>query len=129
METIKSQVDYWKEGAVSDLETAEILIKKMKLKEGLFFCHLTIEKLLKAIYVNLFKDNAPKTHRLFYFIEKCNIEPDEDTINFLGVLMKYQLEGRYPDYDPGTITKMKANEYLQKTKGLFTWLTAKLQSL
>ncbi|MHB8906263.1 MAG: HEPN domain-containing protein, partial [Melioribacteraceae bacterium] len=48
---IEKQVEYWKTTALSDFETAELLIKNNKFIHGLFFCHLTIEKLLKANFV------------------------------------------------------------------------------
>ena len=40
--------------------------------------------------------------------------------------MKYQLEGRYPDYNPVIPTKEKVSEYLNKTKELLTWIERKL---
>ncbi len=40
--------------------------------------------------------------------------------------MKYQLEGRYPDYSPLIPSKEKINDYLSKTKDLLLWLTQKL---
>jgi len=48
---LEKQIEYWKRGADSDIETAEFLISGRKYLEGLFFCHLTIEKILKALVV------------------------------------------------------------------------------
>lgn len=48
---IEKQIDYWKSGADNDLETAEILIQNKKFVQGLFFCHLCIEKITKALVV------------------------------------------------------------------------------
>ena len=64
------QTEYRKSSALSDIETAEILIEKGKLKEGLFFCHLTIEKIIKAHYIKEQKALAPKTHDLLYLQKK-----------------------------------------------------------
>ena len=66
-------IDYWKTTASSDIDTAQILIEKGKIKEGLFFCHLFIEKILKAHYVKVNSSIAPKTHDLIYLINKSNI--------------------------------------------------------
>ncbi|MDR3610586.1 MAG: HEPN domain-containing protein, partial [Ignavibacteriaceae bacterium] len=57
-----AQIEYWKTTAISDLETSEILIEKGKTVHGLFWCHLTIEKMLKAHYVKANNEFAPKTH-------------------------------------------------------------------
>jgi len=62
---INKQIDYWSNGACSDIETAEILITADKYIEGLFFCHLSIEKILKALLVKNTKQLAPKSHNLF----------------------------------------------------------------
>jgi len=45
---INKQIDYWTKGAFSDIETAELLLKGKKYVGSLFFCHLAIEKVLKA---------------------------------------------------------------------------------
>ena len=44
----------------------------------------------------------------------------------MGILMKYQLQGRYPDYNPILPDILKVNEYLGKTKILLQWLKEKL---
>ena len=40
--------------------------------------------------------------------------------------MKYQLEGRYPEYKLSIPPKEKANDYLKQTKELLEWLVEKL---
>jgi HEPN domain-containing protein len=115
---IEKQIEYWKSSALSDIETAEILIEKGKFLHGLFFCHLTIEKALKAHYVNSTQTLAPKTHDLIFLLDRTNLQLDEKHKLFLVVLMKYQLEGRYPEYKINTPSKEKANEYFNQTKDL-----------
>lgn len=45
---IQKQIEFWKSGALESFDTAVILLNKRKYLHGLFFCHLTIEKALKA---------------------------------------------------------------------------------
>jgi hypothetical protein len=45
---------------------------------------------------------------------------------FLGILMKYQLQGRYPDYNPFIPDIIKVNEYFENTKNLLKWLKERL---
>lgn len=40
--------------------------------------------------------------------------------------MKYQLQGRYPDYNPVLPDPEKAKDYYEKTKTLLQWLKEKL---
>lgn len=67
---IEKQIEYWKSGADSDLETAEILIQNKKFVQGLFFCHLCIEKITKAILVKETNQIPPKSHDIFYLAKK-----------------------------------------------------------
>jgi HEPN domain-containing protein len=119
---INKQLDYWKNGADNDLETAELLISSRKYIEGLFFCHLTIEKIFKALVVKKTKQLAPKTHILNYLHELTNVELSDQNTVFLSILMKYQLEGRYPDFNPKVPPFETVNDYLCKTKALFECL-------
>ena len=120
------QIDYWKKGSLSDIETADILIDKKKYREGLFFCHLSIEKMLKALYVKTKNDIPPKTHNLFQLSENIDLKTDENNSEFFGILMNYQLEGRYPDSYPLIPDEVKVKKYLTKTKDIQQWLINKL---
>lgn len=123
---IKKQIDYWIHSAEDDLKTAELLIKEKRILHGLFFCHLVVEKAIKAHVVKTSKEIAPKSHNLIYLSEKANLEFDKGIEIFLGILMKYQLQGRYPDYNPALPDIVKVNEYFEKTKTLFQWLKERL---
>ena len=65
-------------------------------------------------------------HTTYYLAEKADLHFDEKGEIFLGVLMKYQLQGRYPDYNPIIPSKQKVNEYVTNTEELFKWLKMKL---
>lgn len=126
MFNIEKQIAYWIEGANSDLETAELLINNGKAVQGLFFCHLSIEKAIKALIVKEKHEIPPKSHNLHYLLEKSTISIDEKQLEFLSVLMIYQLEGRYPDSYPQSPSRMLALNYYEQTKELYICLKAKL---
>lgn len=67
---VKKQIEYWKKGAIDDLESAKILIEKKRSLHGLFFCHLVIEKAIKAHVVKKTNEIAPRSHNLIYLSEK-----------------------------------------------------------
>jgi len=125
----QKQIDYWIKNAEEDIQTAELLISQKRILHGLFFCHLTIEKIIKAHFVKINNEIAPKSHNLIYLSEKSDLTFDDDTNIFLGILMKYQLGGRYPDYNPRIPSFKEVTEYLYKTKELASWLKTKLLSL
>jgi HEPN domain-containing protein len=123
---IEKQVNYWKSGSVDNLETSEILIEKKKYKEGLFFCHLTIEKILKAHFVRYNHNFAPKTHNLLYLVSKTDICIDLEIEKLLIDLTDYQLEGRYPEHHPEMPTREETLMLLKETRELLQWLIQKL---
>lgn len=126
MINIKKQIEYWSEGAEDDLSTAELLIREKRILHGLFFCHLVIEKAIKAHVIKTTGEVDPRSHNLIYLSEKADLVFDNDTEIFIGILMKYQLQGRYPDYNPVLPDILIVNEYFEKTKTLLQWLKERL---
>ncbi|NEN24359.1 HEPN domain-containing protein [Cryomorpha ignava] len=113
---VKKQIAYWINGAEDDLVTAALLIREKRILHGLFFCHLVIEKAIKAHVVKTSEEVAPKSHNLVYLSEKAGLELNEENQIFLGILMKYQLQGRYPDYNPMLPDISTVNNYYEMTK-------------
>lgn len=126
MEKIKKHIEHWSRGAIESIETAEILIEKRKITFGLFFCHLSIEKQLKALYIKHNNDFPPKTHKLLYLANNIGFEIDSDMKLFFSKLMAFQLEGRYPEISLQTPSFEKALNILRNTKKNLLWLQKKL---
>jgi HEPN domain-containing protein len=126
VKSLKKQLDYWINSSQEDLETADILIGEAKLLHGLFFCHLAVEKALKAHVAKSTGDIPPKSHNLIYLTELADLEVSEEDENFFGILMRYQLEGRYPGADPEIPSIEISADYLLKTKEVLKWLKMKL---
>mgnify|MGYP001306790684 CR=1 FL=1 len=85
------QIKYWCTMAENDIETASILVTSGKFIEGIFFCHLSIEKIIKALVVKQTDNIPPKSHDLFYLTNIAKIEITEEQSEFMQILMKYQL--------------------------------------
>ncbi len=125
MDLIK-QIEYWINTAEDDLGTSEYLLSGKRILQGLFFCHLTIEKALKAHVTRCTENIPPKSHNLAHLLGLTDLELSEEDKDFCAILMTYQLEGRYPEYYPKAPSLEKANDYFEKTKNLFQWLKKKL---
>ncbi|MCD4697227.1 MAG: HEPN domain-containing protein [Bacteroidales bacterium] len=123
---IEKQIEYWRSGALNDIDTAVLLIKNNKILHGLFFCHLVIEKIIKAHVVKDTKQVPPKSHDLLYLLRKTNLDLNQKHLEFFGLMMRYQLEGRYPYHFPVPPTKEKAKTYLKLTKEILSCLKEKL---
>ena len=91
------QVEYWSGSGKTDLDAALDMIKFKREIYGLFFCHLAIEKILKANIVKLTKDHPPRIHELASLLRRTGIEMSNAQHELLGVLMLFHLEGRYSE--------------------------------
>lgn len=92
-------VDYWLTSSADDLDTAEKLFVAKKYHHCLFFVHLAVEKLLKAIYVTKKKEAAPPIHDLVRLAQKTEIvQLDQNTIDQLTEISTFNVAARYDDY-------------------------------
>jgi HEPN domain-containing protein len=123
---IQKQIEYWLKTADDDWATAELLINNGKFIQGLFFCHLCIEKAIKAHVVRQTKQIPPKIHNLSFLLSKTDLSLSEDYKELTAILMTYLLEGRYPEHNPQIPSDIDARDYLERTKNLFLWLKSKL---
>jgi HEPN domain-containing protein len=116
--TKKEHIEYWLESALSDWEAVSLLFNGGKYIQSLFFTHLTLEKISKAMYIKFSGETyPPKTHDIVKLLSKTNIQFDDNLIVFLKAFNVYNLEGRYPDYLGAiykTITKEKTLNLIQK---------------
>lgn len=99
--------------------------------QSLFFAHLVIEKICKALWIKHNQENVPpRTHNLLHLLSTTPIEVDDEKSEFMLSLQRFQLEGRYPEY----LTKMHeiCNEpftttIINETNKLRLWLLEKAQ--
>ena len=124
---VAKQIEYWRASGRNDLEAAEDVIIKVKREiHGLFYTHLSIEKILKAHVVKVTKDFPPKIHALASLLNRTDINLDVEQHKLLGKLMKFHLEGRYAEDFPKPIPNEEAIAIYKEAKQLFEWLEKKL---
>ena len=124
-------MNYWIEGSDKDYDVMLDLQKSRRNSYALFFGHLVIEKLLKALYAKNNKNNpyAPKSHDLDYLAEKMNIEITEHQNDLLVTISRFNIEARYDDYKR-TFENKCTDEYtdnqIKNIKEIRTWLKTML---
>lgn len=123
---LKKQLSYWRNSSLDDLQTAELLIQNGRFLHGLFFCHLSLEKLLKAFIVRATKNFPPRIHNLNRLAELSEQEFTEEDYLLMDTLMIYQIEGRYPDYFPKITDYTFTTKLLDQTKQFITCLNQRL---
>ena len=124
-------IKYWIDTAENDWQIVFKLFDSKDYLYSLFFSHLTIEKLTKAIWVkNNVENYPPKTHNILYILEKGEFQLNDDQKDFLLTLNNFQLEGRYPDYKQN-IYKICTKEYtetmIEKSKNFRECILKNLQ--
>lgn len=126
MVNIVKHISYWRNGAEEDWEVAKQLIESDKIRHGLFFLHMALEKILKAHICRSINDVAPRLHNLVRLAELSGIIFGQKQIDLLAEMNPFNIEGRYPEVW-GTVPSRKESDMLkQKTKELFEWLKNQL---
>jgi HEPN domain-containing protein len=123
---IQTQIAYWRDGSNEDFEVAQELVKLGRIRHGLFFAHLALEKMLKAHVCRATQNLAPKTHNLIRLVELSDLRFSRTHQIFLAGFDMYQLEGRYPDSLPEPPSKDKALRDLQIAEEILQWLRKQL---
>ena len=127
---IESIKNYWLAEAEEVLDVAGHLIEKGDNSYALFFGHLAVEKLLKALYVAKQKDHAPPIHNLNRLARLAGIEiDDEKKKDALVSISAFNIEARYPDIKR-VFRKKCTGEYTERQleiiKEVFQWLKEQL---
>lgn len=95
----------------------------------LFFGHLALEKMLKALVVKQTAEHAPFTHSLPLLMSKLIIEIPEEIKLKLAGFMEFYFEARNPEEQKGfyaRCTREFAQQKLREIKEIFQWLKGKL---
>lgn len=126
MVDISKQVEYWKQSAQDDFEAAVQLIDGKKTRQGLFFAHLSLEKLLKAVICQRTQQLAPRIHNLVRLVEISGLNPPASMFDFLAEMNTFNLEGRYPVPFISPLTECQTREYIRQTQEAAQWLIQQL---
>lgn len=123
-------VKYWLEASEHDLGMAGSLFRTGKYDYCLFLCHLSLEKLLKALVARTIKDHPPFTHNLLYLAGKTDLKISKMQIELLDRINKFNMEARYPEDLKAFYEKANrayAKKYLEAAKETWKWLRKKLE--
>jgi HEPN domain-containing protein len=122
---VKPDTKNWLGSADYDLESAHNRFSTRRFLYVVFLCHLTIEKLLKALINE--KSNSPpaRSHDLIFLLKEGGLTPQPERLEFIGKINNASIPTRYPadiqralkDYNQ-TI----AQTYLDATIEVAKWL-------
>jgi len=126
MVDVEKQIDYWRQGSMEDWEVAVKLVKDGKSRHGLFFAHLALEKILKALVCRRTHDVPPKMHNLTRLSELAGLQLDTQQADVLADMNQFNLEGRYPEFYTLQLSPQEAAEFMARSEEILAWLTRQL---
>jgi len=122
-------VKYWIRSAEEDLKTAKSLFKTKRYSHCLFFCHLFVEKILKALATKKIGKPAPYGHNLLRFSEMSGLKFSIKQLDLLDEINTFNIEARYNDYKfqfYKKATKEYTQKYFKKAEEIYLWLIKQL---
>jgi HEPN domain-containing protein len=88
---------YWLDEAEEALMVLDHLFEKDDYSYALFFGHLAVEKMLKAVYVSIEKEHAPPIHNLTRLARLAGLSIGPERKGQLVLITSFNIEARYPD--------------------------------
>lgn len=119
----------WVRSARRDMKVAKLLFEGKAYPQCLFWCHLVIEKLLKALVVKKIGKHAPYIHDLQKLYQLAHIELSDEQYKELGILTTFNQVGRYHDALTAFVKKctpVYTKKFFEITQNLFTCLLKKI---
>lgn len=131
MTTEQDLINFWKKSAADDLATAETLYQNKKNVPTLFFCHLSLEKLLKAYHVKATQEQPLPIHDLLRLAKTSNLPLTLDQESLLKEATTFNISARYDNIKLAFHQKA-TNEYTKKyfdaCRALYNFLSQKIGS-
>ena len=126
---IDKVIRFWVSEADEALKVADHLVEKEDFSYALFFGHLSIEKVLKALCVKEQQDHAPPIHNLVRLARIAGIELDKQAESDLVTITAFHIESRYPDFKSSFRKKCTlkfTTTQMEIIKRYFKWLKSQL---
>lgn len=121
----------WLKSARHDLDLSFLLNRDKAFTDTIcYFCHQTVEKTLKALFLlNGFFD-FPHTHDLEALMKQCKkLSPDIlDFRNSFLLLNRYYLETKYPVEEPVNYPREEAEKAIEMAEEIYEFVEKKLKT-
>lgn len=128
--TKEEHVKHWQKSANESWDSAVFLASGKHYALALFALHLTLEKLLKALWIKeSFTDTPPYTHDLQKLCNELKLEIADEDYDFLAIVNSWNIRGRYPDYTNRLYQNTSGKylkEQIEKVNELKKWLEEKI---
>ena len=126
------KVEYWLELADDDISAIKTLLNGQNYLHAGFFCHLVVEKALKAAIAYTTSEVPPKIHQLLDLAELAKVFDDlsEEQKKLLSELNPLNIDSRYPEYKERIVKTLSAERItriFKETEAFLCWIKKKLE--
>lgn len=116
----------WQAQAEYDLSVAELLYRQSVYRYCVFFCHLSLEKQLKAMFIERTGiQNPSRTHDLIDLAGDVGIDLPAEYYDFMLELSKQSVAARYPEDSVYRYDEELAASTLSQVREVQEWLKSK----
>lgn len=125
----KEKIEFWIDIADYDIKTAKVMLKSRRYLYVVFMCQQALEKIIKALYINTFDEEPPRSHNLAFIFKKLSIKITTEKLDLLNKLSAFYITNRYPEYKQMLSTlldRKQTKEYFTKTEEVYEWLKSLL---
>jgi len=122
---INKIISHWIITSDEDFQSMLSLFNSKSFGWALFLGHISIEKLLKAVYVKKHKKHAPFLHNLYRLAELCEIDLTVEHSDWLDKITSFNINARYDDYKREFYSLCTADfteEWIEKIRILRLWI-------
>ncbi|MDA2936244.1 HEPN domain-containing protein [Patescibacteria group bacterium AH-259-L05] len=127
---LKEVVQYWLTTSQHDYKTMLGLFRIKRYSDCLFYGHIVLEKILKALVVQKTKKQAPYTHNLNLLAKLTKIRFTKTDLELIKTVNRFNIRARYPDAKfefYKVCTKAYTEKYLREIKHLYKILCQKVR--
>lgn len=121
--------NHWIDTSEEDFRTMLNLYDSKSYSWSLFLGHVSVEKLLKALYVKIHKEHAPYIHNLYRLAELCRVEISDEYSDWLDEITSFNINARYNDYKKefyNQCTPEFTSLWIERVKIIRNWIKQKL---
>jgi HEPN domain-containing protein len=122
---MRPETRMWLEDAEYDLGSAQAMLDSGRLFFVVFMCHLTLEKLLKALVVEREGVEPPRIHNLVALAIRADATIPPEQRQLVNELDNMGVVTRYPDGRRAlakTLTAERASDMYRRTVEFMAWL-------
>jgi HEPN domain-containing protein len=108
-----------------DLETAQYMLQTGRNIYCIFMCHLSLEKVLKGLFIKRLNQIPPKIHALMYFVNSIQLALSDECLLFIKKIDNLSMPTRYPEDLRAMIalyTSAQTTSIYEQTKTMQQWL-------